>query len=86
MSKKIPERNEIPVESQWALEDLYANDALWQDDLKKLSEGSGKLASFAGKISWATRRANCLTVWRTMLCAAAIRTSVTRIIRAWLAS
>ncbi len=51
MSKKIPERNEIPVESQWALEDLYANDALWQDDLKKLSEGSGKLASFAGKIS-----------------------------------
>lgn len=51
MSKKIPERSEIPVESQWALEDLYANDALWQDDLKKLSEGSGKLASFAGKIS-----------------------------------
>ena len=51
MSKKIPERNEIPEESQWALEDLYANDALWQDDLKKLSEGSGKLASFAGKIS-----------------------------------
>ena len=51
MSKKIPERNEIPVESQWALEDLYANDALWQDDLKKLSEGSDKLASFAGKIS-----------------------------------
>ena len=51
MSKRIPERSEIPVESQWALEDLYANDALWQDDLKKLSEGSGKLASFAGKIS-----------------------------------
>ena len=51
MSKKIPDRNEIPVESQWALEDLHANDALWQDDLKKLSEGSGKLASFAGKIS-----------------------------------
>ena len=50
MSKKIPERSELPVESQWALEDLYANDELWQADMKKMQEGGEKLASFAGKL------------------------------------
>ena len=50
MSKKIPERSELPVESQWALEDLYANDELWQADMKKMQEGGEKLASFVGKL------------------------------------
>ncbi len=50
MSKKIPERSELPVESQWALEDLYANDELWQADMKKMQEGGEKLASFASKL------------------------------------
>ena len=34
--KKIPERNEIAQKDKWAIEDLYASPALWQEDLKKL--------------------------------------------------
>ena len=51
MSKKIPERHEIAVEDQWALEDLYASDELWQADMKKLAEYGDQLASYAGRIS-----------------------------------
>ncbi len=51
MSKKIPERNEIPVKDQWALEDLYANDDLWRADMKKLEAYGDELAAYAGKIS-----------------------------------
>ena len=51
MSKTIPERSEVALESQWKLEDLYADDALWQEDLKKLQADVDRLAGFAGKIS-----------------------------------
>ena len=51
MSKKIPERSEIAIQDQWALEDLYATDELWQEDLKKLQAEIDELAGFAGRIS-----------------------------------
>lgn len=44
--KKIPERNEIAQKDKWAIEDLYASPALWQEDLKKLQELGQKLAVF----------------------------------------
>ena len=43
MSKKIPERSEIAIQDQWALEDLYATDELWQEDLKKLQPDNDEL-------------------------------------------
>ena len=51
MAKKTPLRSEVPVKDQWALEDLYANDELWQQDLQQLKKVGGELAGFAGKIS-----------------------------------
>ena len=48
--KKIPERNEIAQKDKWAIEDLYASPALWQEDLKKLQELGQKLAVFSGKL------------------------------------
>ena len=49
--KKIWKREEIPVEHTWATEDLYASDALWEEDLLKMVEEGKALASYAGKLN-----------------------------------
>ena len=49
--KKIWKREEIPVEHTWATEDLYASDALWEEDLAVMIEDGKHLASFAGKLN-----------------------------------
>lgn len=51
MAKKTPLRSELPVKDQWALEDLYATDELWQKDLKQLEASGDALGGYAGKIS-----------------------------------
>jgi len=48
---KIRKRSEIPVEDTWAIEDLYASDELWEQELNTLEEDSAFLASFCGKLS-----------------------------------
>ncbi len=47
---KIRSRSEIPVEDTWATEDLYATDALWEEELKTLSQDKEILMSFAGHL------------------------------------
>lgn len=49
-SKKIRSREEIPAEDKWALEDLYATDEAWEQELAALAEDQNDLASFAGKL------------------------------------
>ena len=49
--KKIWKREEIPVEHTWATEDLYASDALWEEDLAVMIEEGKALASYAGKLN-----------------------------------
>ncbi len=49
--KKIWKREEIPVEHTWATEDLYASDALWEEDLALMVEEGKALAAFAGKLN-----------------------------------
>lgn len=49
--KKIPEREEIPAEDKWALEDLYATDADWEAELKSVAEDQKNLVSFAGRLA-----------------------------------
>ena len=49
--KKIWKREDIPVEHTWATEDLYATDALWEEDLQKMMEEGKVLASYAGKLN-----------------------------------
>ena len=48
--KAIRSRDEIPVEDKWAIEDLYATEEAWEEDLKKVSEDQQYLASFAGRL------------------------------------
>ena len=50
--KKIPQREELPVEDTWKLEDIYPTDQAWQQDFdaaqamaKRLPEYQGKLGS-----------------------------------------
>ena len=47
---KIRSRADIPVEDTWALEDLYASDALWDQELESLKEDQEKLVAYAGKL------------------------------------
>ena len=51
MSEKIRERHEIPVEDTWAIEDLYATDEAWEQELVTLSEDEKVLTSVAGRLA-----------------------------------
>ena len=48
--KKVRERAEIPVEDKWAIEDLYASDDLWEEELATVAADQEILAGFAGKL------------------------------------
>ncbi|MDO5152833.1 MAG: oligoendopeptidase F [Eubacteriales bacterium] len=49
-TKKIRSREEIPAEDKWAIEDLYATDEAWEQELATLAEDQSALASFAGRL------------------------------------
>ena len=47
---KIRKRSEIPVEDTWAIEDLYATDEAWEQELATLADDEKALTAFAGKL------------------------------------
>ena len=47
---RIRNRDEIPEEDKWAIEDLYASDELWEEELKTLELDREYLVSFDGKL------------------------------------
>ena len=49
--KRIPSREEIPAESKWSINDIYAADELWESDFKKAQGYAEKIASFKGQLS-----------------------------------
>lgn len=49
--KKIPERSEICEKDKWAINDIYATDELWQEDMEKAKNITKELAAFSGKLS-----------------------------------
>lgn len=51
MSKKIPDRNELPACDKWKLEDLYPTDEAWQAELETAKSVSEELASYAGLLA-----------------------------------
>lgn len=51
MAEKIRSREEIAREDTWAIEDLYASDEAWMQDLEKLKGLGAKLPEYAGKLS-----------------------------------
>lgn len=48
--EKIRNRQDIPQEDKWAIEDLYPTDQAWEQELNTLDEDSTYLASFAGRL------------------------------------
>ena len=51
MKTTIPNREEIPAQEKWAIEDLYATDEAWEEELATLAEDQSYLSSFNGKLS-----------------------------------
>ena len=47
---KVRQRSEIPVEDTWALEDLYATDAAWEEDLLEYDEDRKALMALEGQL------------------------------------
>ncbi len=48
--KKVLQRSEIPEADRWAIEDIYATDELWEQDLVKVQEMGREAAGYAGKL------------------------------------
>ena len=46
MSEKIRERCEIPLEDTWAIEDLYATDEAWEQELAALEDDKKVIVSY----------------------------------------
>lgn len=49
--ERIPKRSEVPEQFKWALEDIYATDEKWAEDLKKLKAMPERIAAFKGRLS-----------------------------------
>lgn len=53
-------RNEVPLEYQWKLTDLYSDNALWEEDFARLKESIGVIPSFQGNLTDAKTLRNAL--------------------------
>ena len=51
MPKELPERNEIELRYRWALEDLYADETAWTEDLKKLEKAVETVPEYRGRLA-----------------------------------
>ena len=49
--KKIPARSEIPAEDKWAIEDLFASDEAWEQELATLEQASAAMAAYEGRLA-----------------------------------
>ena len=49
--ERIRNRNEIPVEDTWAIQDLYSSDDAWERELESLEAAKQELAAFDGRLS-----------------------------------
>ena len=50
MDNKIRQRNEIPVEDTWAVEDLFVSDAAWEEELQSVAAVQPELTAYAGRL------------------------------------
>ena len=48
---KVRQREQIPQEDKWAIEDLYVSDAAWEEELATLEADKELLVSFTGKLA-----------------------------------
>src|SRR5699024_10116579 len=50
-SKPMPERKDVPEKYTWKLEDIFATDELWEEELASLTEDIPKIKDFQGKLA-----------------------------------
>lgn len=48
--RKIPAREEVDVRDTWALEDLFASDEAWEEEIAQLERSVEQLAAFEGEL------------------------------------
>ena len=49
--KAVPRREECDQKYQWHIEDLYASDALWEEDYDRLEQSIPELAAYEGRLA-----------------------------------
>ena len=49
--EKVMKREQIQEQFKWAINDIYATDELWYEDLEKLKGYAAKLPEYEGKLS-----------------------------------
>ncbi|MGY0692694.1 oligoendopeptidase F [Virgibacillus sp. FSP13] len=50
-TKELPKRSEIPEERKWKLEDIFATDDVWEEELQRLKNDIPKVEEYKGKLS-----------------------------------
>ncbi len=62
-ASKLPARNEVPTESRWKLEDIYASDDAWKSDFDRLKPMAAQIAAYQGKLDTSAETLlECLTL------------------------
>ena len=51
MNNKLPSREEIPIEQTWRLEDIYPDEALWEEELQEAGDLADQVKEYEGKLS-----------------------------------
>ncbi len=51
MADRIPQRSEVAAEYKWSINDIYATDEAWEQDLLKAKSAAEKIAGYKGQLS-----------------------------------
>lgn len=51
MSKTLKQRSEIDKKYKWNIEDMYADEKIWEKDVKDALEGAKDFAKYQGKLT-----------------------------------
>ena len=51
MEERLPKRSEVPAEKTWRLEDIYADNAAWEADVKKAIAAAEQAAALEGTLA-----------------------------------
>ena len=51
MEERLPKRSEVPVEKTWRLEDIYADNAAWEADVKRAMAAAEQAAALEGTLA-----------------------------------
>ena len=55
MNDRLPKREEVPAEMTWRLEDIYPDEALWEQELQEAKELAAEVGKFEGRLGESAR-------------------------------